>query len=139
MDHNLFVQGDLIYEANYTSGLRVFDATNPIAPVEIGFFDTYPESDAVGSGGAWAPYPFLPSGIVIVSDYTRGLFVLRLDDGSCPADTDGDGTVGILDFLGLLAAWGSADPIYDIEPPGGDGIVGITDFLSLLAAWGPCP
>ena len=24
----------------------------------------------------------------------------------CPADVDGDGTVGILDFLDLLAAWG---------------------------------
>jgi len=25
---------------------------------------------------------------------------------TCPADIDGDGTVGILDFLDVLAAWG---------------------------------
>ena len=25
---------------------------------------------------------------------------------SCPGDLDGDGTVGINDFLGLLGAWG---------------------------------
>ena len=55
---------------------------------------------------------------------------------TCFGDTDGDGEVGILDFLGLLAAWGTDDPDYDIVP---DGNVGIEDFLALLAAWGPCP
>ncbi len=55
-----------------------------------------------------------------------------------PADIDGDGSVGINDFLILLASWGPC-------PPGGecesdldcDGLVGITDFLLLLASWGP--
>jgi len=54
-----------------------------------------------------------------------------------PADLDGDGTVGVTDFLLLLAAWGAC--------PGGepcpadldcDGVVGVTDFLVLLARWG---
>jgi hypothetical protein len=56
---------------------------------------------------------------------------------TCPADIDGDGEVGILDFLALLGAWGP-NPGHpaDID---GDGEVGILDFLSLLAAWGPCP
>ncbi|MHC4970569.1 MAG: hypothetical protein ACYTF4_18405, partial [Planctomycetota bacterium] len=55
----------------------------------------------------------------------------------CPADVDGDGTVGVLDFLALLAAWGT-DPG---GPPDldGDNDVGVIDFLILLAAWGPCP
>jgi len=54
----------------------------------------------------------------------------------CPADLDGDGNVGITDFLILLAMWGT-DPG---GPPDldGDGNVGITDFLLLLANWGPC-
>jgi hypothetical protein len=53
-------------------------------------------------------------------------------------DLDGDGVVGINDFLALLAAWG---PCPDPCPPScagdldGDCIVGITDFLSLLANW----
>jgi hypothetical protein len=55
----------------------------------------------------------------------------------CPADLDGDGSVGIVDFLALLAAWGpSAGNPADLD---GDGVVGILDFLGLLAAWGPCP
>ncbi|MCZ6811253.1 MAG: hypothetical protein O7D97_04550 [Planctomycetota bacterium] len=55
----------------------------------------------------------------------------------CAADLDDDGTVGILDLLALLAAWGS-DPG---GPPDldGDGTVGIADLLQLLADWGDCP
>jgi len=55
----------------------------------------------------------------------------------CHWDLDGDGTVGINDFLNLLAAWGTdpgGPPDFD-----GDGDVGIRDFLELLANWGPCP
>ncbi len=56
----------------------------------------------------------------------------------CPWDCDGgestDGTVGITDFLALLAQWGSPGSC-DFD---GDG-AGITDFLALLANWGPCP
>ena len=46
-------------------------------------------------------------------------------------------TVGITDFLQILAAWGTSP----IGPPDldGDGTVGIGDFLAMLANWGPCP
>ncbi len=56
--------------------------------------------------------------------------------GCCPADSDGDGSVGILDLLALLAVWGSdpgGPPDFD-----GDGTVGILDLLTLLANWGRC-
>ncbi len=55
----------------------------------------------------------------------------------CPWDCTaggGDGTVGISDFLLLLAQWGGPGTC-DIDGGG----VGITDFLGLLANWGPCP
>ncbi|MCH8151542.1 MAG: S8 family serine peptidase [Planctomycetes bacterium] len=53
----------------------------------------------------------------------------------CPADLDGDGTVGILDLLQLLIAWGQGGVPADLD---GDGTVGIIDLLQLLAAWGAC-
>jgi hypothetical protein len=57
---------------------------------------------------------------------------------SCPWDCDGgegtDGTVGITDFLALLAQWGTPGSC-DFDGGG----VGINDFLELLANWGPCP
>jgi len=62
-------------------------------------------------------------------------FVFRVTVESCEGDTNGDLVVDILDLLGVLAAWGSNDPAYDID---GDGTVGITDFLAILAAWGDC-
>ena len=77
IDHNLYVRDGIIYEANYKSGLRIFDATgDPVNPPQIGWFDTYPQSNAGGFEGAWSCYPFFPSGTVIVSDINRGLFIL---------------------------------------------------------------
>ncbi|MHC4787185.1 MAG: NosD domain-containing protein, partial [Planctomycetota bacterium] len=50
-------------------------------------------------------------------------------------DLDGDGTTGVLDFLGLLAAWGPcADPCCPADFDE-DGMVAVTDFLFLLANW----
>src|SRR5690606_8159958 len=76
-DHNLYTHGTLIYEANYRSGLRIFDATDPLNPVQVAWFDTYPNNNSDGFDGAWSVYPYFPSGNVIVSDIQRGLFVLR--------------------------------------------------------------
>ncbi len=59
----------------------------------------------------------------------------------CPADFDGDGSVGIVDFLTLLGAWGPC-PVPCPPCPAdldGDCTVGIIDFLTLLGTWGPCP
>ena len=77
--HNLFTVDDLIYAANYTSGLRVWDASDPYDPVEIGFFDTWPNNDNDSFNGLWGVYPYLPSGNVIGSDLERGLFVWSID------------------------------------------------------------
>ncbi len=52
----------------------------------------------------------------------------------CPWDFDGDGGVGITDFLFLLGNWGTPNADTD-----GDGDTGITDFLGVLGNWGPCP
>lgn len=81
-DHNLYVLGNRLFEANYTSGLRVLElgdlAQREIE--EIAWFDTYPISDGTSLDGAWGVYPFLPSGTVIVSDISNGLFVLTLEE-----------------------------------------------------------
>lgn len=57
------------------------------------------------------------------------------ENGTCPSDLDGDGEVGITDFLTILAVWGTVGTSADID---GDGVVGIGDFLQLLGDWGPC-
>jgi hypothetical protein len=80
IDHNLYVRGNRVFEANYMSGLRVIefgDLANQ-EMTEVAFFDTYPQSDATQFDGAWSVYPYLPSGNVIVNDISNGLFVLTV-------------------------------------------------------------
>jgi hypothetical protein len=55
----------------------------------------------------------------------------------CPGDLDGDGEVGVTDFLQMLAAWGP-NPGHPADL-NGDDAVNVSDFLELLALWGPCP
>ncbi len=76
--HNCYVLGDELYVAHYTEGLRVFNITDPTAPEEVAFYDTFQEN-RYGYNGAWNVYPYFASGTVIVSDIQSGLFVIRLD------------------------------------------------------------
>ncbi|MFU8832009.1 MAG: choice-of-anchor B family protein [Wenzhouxiangella sp.] len=101
IDHNLYVRGNHVYQANYTAGLRILDLTNIATAelVEVAFFDVFPDPDAHSANlqadagiqhdeeglefsGAWSNYPFFDSGIVIVSSIGSagepgGLFVLQ--------------------------------------------------------------
>ncbi len=81
IDHNMYVLGNRLFQANYTSGLRVLEFGDLAAADinEIAFFDTFPDNGAVEFDGAWSVYPYLPSGSVIVNDISNGLFVLTLD------------------------------------------------------------
>ena len=78
IDHNLYIKDNLMYQANYTSGLRVFDVSDPANPVPVGFFDTMPIGpDSPTFNGAWSNYPFFKSGTIIVSSIGEGLFLLK--------------------------------------------------------------
>lgn len=83
IDHNMYVEGDRMFQSNYTAGLRVqdisgVDGAEPVI-TETGFFDVYPENDdPTFEGGTWSNYPFFRQrNIVAVSSMDRGLFILR--------------------------------------------------------------
>ncbi|MBS1724564.1 MAG: choice-of-anchor B family protein [Armatimonadetes bacterium] len=77
IDHNLYTRNDFVFHANYTTGLWIFDANaNPTNPRLCGYFDTFPQDDQPQFQGAWSNYPLLPSGIVLISDINRGLFIV---------------------------------------------------------------
>ncbi len=111
-----------------------------------------------GTGSAWEVAEFLLSAYVTPTSNVRVRFGVT-DAGSghiveagiddfqvsqfgcgaepCPADLNGDGSVGAADLAELLGAW-------DTDPGGppdldGDGDVGAADLAQLLGAWGPCP
>ena len=79
--HNAYTEGDHLFAANYTTGLRVYDTSVADAGhlPELAWFDVYPENDNnTFEGGAWSSYPFFrQKKIVAVSSSERGLFVLR--------------------------------------------------------------
>jgi hypothetical protein len=72
-----------------------------------------------------------PNETLLAGVYWAELFA---DTNECHADCDGDGTVGVTDFLALLGQWGDLGPC-DVSGDGAD----VVDFLALLAHWGPCP
>jgi len=82
-EHNMYVRGNRLYVADKRAGLRVLDISDPENPVAAGHFDTArtpglsTPADAPGFRGAWSVYPFLESGIVLVSGRREGLFVVR--------------------------------------------------------------
>ena len=76
IDHNSIVRGNWLYQATYESGLRVYNIKRPKRPRQKAFFDTFPDDDHVGFNGAWGIFAGFPSGVVLISDIQRGLFVL---------------------------------------------------------------
>ena len=76
-DHNLYIRGNFMYQANYVSGLRVFDISDPENPEPVGYFDTARGADVPGFAGAFSVYPFFESGNLLVSSMREGLFILK--------------------------------------------------------------
>lgn len=81
-DHNLYIEGDFMYQANYTAGLRILNVSNPNPQniTEVGYFDTTPdtpEDEKLNFDGLWSVYPWLSGDKIIVSDINKGLFILR--------------------------------------------------------------
>ena len=72
-DHNLYIVGNTMYQSNYDAGLRILDISDPVNPVEIGFFDTSPYE----GGASWSNYPFFESGVIAVTGTGDGLFLLK--------------------------------------------------------------
>ena len=81
IDHNNYVVGNRLYQANYLAGLRVLDITVPTgsAMSEIGFFDTTPSKTDIEFDGLWSVYPWFENGKIVVSDISQGLYVLEMD------------------------------------------------------------
>ena len=76
--HNPRVRGHELYLSNYTEGVRVLDASDPVHPAEFGWADSY-LAPGGGYNGVWEVCPQLPSGTVIASDMQTGLYVYGVE------------------------------------------------------------
>jgi choice-of-anchor B domain-containing protein len=135
IDHNLYTRGNLILESNYRSGIRIFDATNPTVPVHVGFFDTYEADDLSQYGGLWDNYPYLPSGIVLGSDMSKGLFVWCVGK---PGDMNGDFSVNDVDvplFVDALINGAVSTSLCTGADVNGDGFIDGQDIADFDLAY----
>jgi choice-of-anchor B domain-containing protein len=74
--HNVEIYGNYAVIAHYSAGVRVVNITNPAAPVEAAWYDTYPGNNNNNFSGCWGVFMF-PSGKIIASDRQTGLYVLK--------------------------------------------------------------
>ncbi len=85
MPHNVFVQGNKLFVSYYHDGVWIFDITDPLNPTTIGYYDTFEEPNGYDSyQGCWGVYPYLPSGNILASDFSNGLFVLKDNSETVP-------------------------------------------------------
>jgi hypothetical protein len=138
IDHNMYVKGNYIFQANYEAGLRVLQMTDVANGelTEVGFLDTYPSRNGRDFNGAWSVYPYFDRGKVIISDIQGGLFVAQFDPLAILAgDFNEDGTLSCADIDLLISsiAADSAELTYDLT---GDGAVDLLDRDAWLVAAG---
>ena len=91
IDHNNYVHDGLLYQSNYTSGLRVLDTAfidDPDNPrlEPLAFFDVFPAHSDPTFDGTWSNYPFFESGTIAATGIGEGLFLLRLQDDGDPVE-----------------------------------------------------
>ena len=79
--HNIEIYGDTAVIAHRSSGIRVLDISNPIEPVEIAWYDTFPLNNNNDFIGAWGIFMF-PSMKIIASNKEDGLWVVQPGSGT---------------------------------------------------------
>jgi len=79
IDHNGYVKENIYYQANYTAGVRMLDISDIENKIitEVGYFDTHPEKNTASFNGAWNVYPYFESGVIVISDIEKGLFLIK--------------------------------------------------------------
>ncbi len=88
--HNAIVHCNRLYVSYYYDGLQVYSIDDPVNPVRIYEYDTYPGPDNNSFAGAWGVYPLLPSGNVLLSDLQTGLYVFEAIEDDCTYNTLAD-------------------------------------------------
>ena len=93
-------------------------------------------AEVTGSGALWLHSGVPPGGNLADGAALNGVQIRKIEQ--VVGDLDGDGLVGITDFLMLLADWGACPgpcPPTCAADLDHDCNVGIADFLMLLANW----
>lgn len=74
--HNTHYLNGFLITSYYADGMHIIDANRPSNLVEVGYYDTNPQTGG-GTYGMWGAYPWLPSGVVLGTDMGTGFYVFN--------------------------------------------------------------
>ena len=77
--HNTHTINDFEVVSWYKDGIAIVDVSRPDNMIITGHYDTYTQGSGSGFDGCWGVYPYLPSGTIVASDMSNGLYVLTPD------------------------------------------------------------
>ncbi|MHC4420852.1 MAG: DUF362 domain-containing protein [Planctomycetota bacterium] len=99
----------------------------------------YPSADPYDASSEFRVYLDNSMSYILAAGYDTTNSYRSIDAftrSACRGDADASGTVDVLDFLALLAAWGPCTACPEDFDYSGE--VDVVDFLAMLAHWGPC-
>jgi hypothetical protein len=96
--HNLYVRGDLTYQANYRYGLHVLNTSDPENPEEVGYFNTTPFLSGPGFSGAWSTYPYFEEDGLVLALVPQAENALADQLLTRPAVEPDGGGIGVGDY-----------------------------------------
>jgi len=80
IDHNQYIIGDIAFQGNYESGLRLLHINRQNYELRnVGYFDVLATRTTADWYGAWSVYPYFKSGTVLISSIDYGLFMVKPD------------------------------------------------------------
>lgn len=83
--HNAYWFGSFAVVSHYSDGVYIWNIADTKKPQLAAYYDTYLQNKTgnypLPYAGCWGVWPFLPSGNIIASDRTNGIFVLKVDSG----------------------------------------------------------
>jgi hypothetical protein len=118
------VVGNYAYIADYESGLRIIDISNPATPLEVGFYDTPGRAYNVAVAGHYA----------YIADDTGGLRIIDISDPSAPIEVGYYATPGYYYDLSVagdyvFVADGGGFLVFDVSNLAAPSIIGSFDRL----------
>jgi hypothetical protein len=121
----LYATGDIEFRYGALEGSPPLTATTGVEN-SAGTAGTSVDSATLGTGSTCRHFTFVPGPACGVQ---------------CPADINGDHTVGVADLLTVISAWGPcpAPPAPCPADLNHDGTVGVADLLTVISSWGACP
>jgi len=127
--HIPYIVGDVLLISYYHDGVVAYNISDPANPVKIGWYDTYPQNtDYYSYNGCWGLYPFLPSGNIIASDITNGLFIL---DGKNLWNANPDNPTSSSLSLGVNPVQDEIELLF-VSPQGADVKVQLFDITGKM-------